>query len=327
MDASVIIPTHNRSASLARTLESLSAQIISPNRFEIIVVDDGSDDGTALVAQQHRPQQTRYAFQSNQGDAAARNLGARLSKSNVLVFLDDDIVPDPDYLAAIVHEFDYSARVIRVGLMRNWPEDGGSRFHQIKASNDKRVDAGEIQFAELCSNNFCIGRDAYMEIGRMKSLGLPGSDIWCDVDFAYRAHNLGYKIVRVPEAICYHLDHTLRDISVYSNRMYLVGSRAVPLFHRYPDLIDFLPMFEDKTPIVWGVDRGRLILWKIARRITSSGMAMRLLSGTTRIIERRDGLESLLRTLYRWIGGGSIYRGYREGLKRNTDRSMELRRG
>lgn len=84
---SVIIPTYNRSKLLRETVESVLAQTYQ--NIEIIVVDDGSADDTAMVMAQYAGRVT-YLWQSNQGVAAARNAGFRAATGEYLTFLDDD---------------------------------------------------------------------------------------------------------------------------------------------------------------------------------------------------------------------------------------------
>ena len=87
MDVSVIVPTFNRSQSLARCLSSM------PLDVEIIVVDDGSSDRTREVVGSIDHPGLRYVRQSHQGPAVARNLGVTHSAGSFLVFTDDDCVP------------------------------------------------------------------------------------------------------------------------------------------------------------------------------------------------------------------------------------------
>src|SRR6185437_9620708 len=82
LDASVIVPTYNRSALLRRTLASLERQRTGGVAFEVVVADDGSaDDSRSVVAQFAERLEVRYVFQEDQGyrAAAARNGGARIA--------------------------------------------------------------------------------------------------------------------------------------------------------------------------------------------------------------------------------------------------------
>lgn len=100
---SVIIATYNRRQILARTLPTLFRQNLSPDEYEVIVVVDGSSDGTL---EHLRPLKPSCAFrvieQPNRGKVAARNAGLAVALGPLVLFLDDDIVCDPANLSAHV---------------------------------------------------------------------------------------------------------------------------------------------------------------------------------------------------------------------------------
>jgi GT2 family glycosyltransferase len=99
---SVIVPTYQRPSSLARCLDALGAQTIGRDRFEVIVVDDGSaEPARAVVASGAASIDVRLIEQSNAGPATARNTGARAARGAYVVFTDDDCRPDPGWLHAI----------------------------------------------------------------------------------------------------------------------------------------------------------------------------------------------------------------------------------
>ena len=99
---SVIVPTYRRPASLARCLDALGAQTIGRDRFEVIIVDDGSADSPRdVVARAAASVDVRLIEQANAGPAAARNTGARAARGAYVVFTDDDCRPEPGWLRAI----------------------------------------------------------------------------------------------------------------------------------------------------------------------------------------------------------------------------------
>jgi glycosyltransferase involved in cell wall biosynthesis len=104
---SVIIPAYNAAAFLGETLDSVLAQTY-PN-LEIIVVDDGSTDATPHLLDGYR-ERIRVLREANAGQGAARNYGAREARGNLLAFLDNDDLWDPDKIAC------------QVGLLARFPE-------------------------------------------------------------------------------------------------------------------------------------------------------------------------------------------------------------
>lgn len=101
---SVVVATRNRRAALARALASIDAQ--SFRDFEVVVVDDGSIDGTADWLRAQRPAVGLVALRRSCGAAAARNRGVERARGEIVAFLDDDDVWHPSYLETQVAQFD-----------------------------------------------------------------------------------------------------------------------------------------------------------------------------------------------------------------------------
>ena len=101
MKISIIIPTYDRLSSLKRVLAGLENQSeVSPEDFEVIVVSDGSTDGTNTFLQTLETTfRLKPLLQDNAGAAAARNTGIKAASGELILFLDDDVVPEPRLLA------------------------------------------------------------------------------------------------------------------------------------------------------------------------------------------------------------------------------------
>jgi GT2 family glycosyltransferase len=102
-EISVVIPTHNKAENLAPLLKAVCSQSMDPARFEVVVVDDCSDDGTWETLQRLASDVpvaiTLLRTQQNSGGPAApRNLGWRSASAPVIAFLDDDCLPEPGWL-------------------------------------------------------------------------------------------------------------------------------------------------------------------------------------------------------------------------------------
>jgi glycosyltransferase involved in cell wall biosynthesis len=311
---SVIIPTYNREAFLRETLQSLAGQVWSGEPFEVIVVDDGSSDGTAAIGDEAFPFPLRYVHQANQGDAAARNTGARQSEADILVFVDDDVLVTPDYLRHLVAAHGQANDRIIVGTEHLWlePSNPLNEGPHLTTAGDQ-PESVDMPFAEVCSNNMSLRREAYFAAGMMRDLGFAGSSIWCDVDFAYRAYQQGLVFLRSTQALCWHRDHVYRSLDSHIRRMREVAYRAVVLFQQHPELAAHVPMFEDKLPVAWSSDRPTLIVRKLARPVTSSRIFLSGLEKLVSVAGQYERLAGTRRILLRWLIGGHIYQGYQAG--------------
>ncbi len=106
-DISIIIPTYNKASHLARLLPSILAQTFDAQRYEVIIVDDGSSDDTPAVVEAFRDQFACFLYvrQSNSGIGAARNTGLKHARGALISFLADDYVLAPEYLAKMSAQF------------------------------------------------------------------------------------------------------------------------------------------------------------------------------------------------------------------------------
>jgi glucosyl-dolichyl phosphate glucuronosyltransferase len=107
---SLIVPTLNRDSSLKLAIASFCNQTLSPDRFEIIVIDNGSVDNTNNITQaaiDELPQfQIRYIYEPEPGLLSGRHCGAAVATGDILTFVDDDIEADANWLNAIQTSFD-----------------------------------------------------------------------------------------------------------------------------------------------------------------------------------------------------------------------------
>ncbi|MEZ4593076.1 MAG: glycosyltransferase family A protein [Chloroflexota bacterium] len=302
LSVSVIIPTYNRKAALRACLHALSQQTWPSDRFEVIVVDDGSTDGTGQIVQETFPFAMRYLWQENQGDAAARNTGARHSQADLLIFIDDDILVEPGYVAGLAQAHLHHPNRIVIGTT------------QAQMVSGKRP-LSAASFTDVCSNNMSLRREAYFEIGEMQALPFGGSDIWCDVDFAFRAYQQGFGFYRAAGAVCLDRDYGVQNTAAASRRMEETAYRAVFLFQQHPDLPPHIPMLHDKVPIRWGEDSPGLILRKLVRRFSSASAMVWAMEKSAQWLEKFSCAPILTERLYLWIRGSYMYRGYSRGLQ------------
>jgi glycosyltransferase involved in cell wall biosynthesis len=107
MDVSVIVPTFNRAARLSTLLDDLSRQEAGGLAFEVLVVDNGSADDTARIVERwtERDRRFRYVLERCAGASCARNAGIAAACAPILAFIDDDVRPNPDWIASLHRSF------------------------------------------------------------------------------------------------------------------------------------------------------------------------------------------------------------------------------
>jgi glycosyltransferase involved in cell wall biosynthesis len=114
---SVVVPTYNRRPRLARVLGGLDRQTVSPSRFEVVIVDDGSTDDTHawLEKNSQRSYAVHVASQKNGGPSRARNRGVNDARGELILFLDDDVEPTDVLLAEHLKVHDTERDVVVMG--------------------------------------------------------------------------------------------------------------------------------------------------------------------------------------------------------------------
>ena len=152
---SVVIPTFNCADLLEMALDALCRQTLTPNEFEVVVVDDGSADHTdRVVAGFAERLPVHYARQANAGISAAKNHGLSLSRALIVLFLDDDDVTDPNYLAehlstheqhpephyAVLGYTDFTDEVVASPLMDFVTEAGAYLFSYATLAEGAELD-------------------------------------------------------------------------------------------------------------------------------------------------------------------------------------------
>jgi glycosyltransferase involved in cell wall biosynthesis len=191
--ASVIVPARDAEDTLPRTLEALRSQ--SHPGFEVIVVDDGSRDRTASVAQQFGAP-VQVLRQRSQGPAAARNLGVRHATGQVLAFCDADVFPAAGWLQAGVAALDH-AEIVQGQLLPDPTVPLGPFDRTIWVSSA----AGLWETA-----NLFVRRELFVRVGGFEEWLRPrrGKALAEDVWFGYRARRLGARSGYCPDALAYH---------------------------------------------------------------------------------------------------------------------------
>jgi glycosyltransferase involved in cell wall biosynthesis len=235
---SVIIPTHNRSASLKRTLDALSSQSYPLHRMEVVVVADGCSDGTTEMLNRYEaPFGLQVIEQSNQGPAAARNLGAASAKGALLLFLDDDIEAASHLVESHVNTHQQRSQQVVIGYLptilesqtgffrnqlRNWWED---IFHPMRQASHRYV------YSDLLSGNFSLPASLFTQVGGFD----PVFRCHEDYEFGVRLLKAGGLFCFNSRALGYH--HEISTINRSLQRKYQEGVADIQLGRKHPDLI------------------------------------------------------------------------------------------
>jgi GT2 family glycosyltransferase len=229
---SIVVPSYNRLASLERLLVALDRQTAPHTQFEVVVVDDGSTDGTFDRLQDlQTPYALRTIQQSNMGPAAARNRGVREAQAEVILFLDDDVVPVDDLIEQHLRYHTDHCDVVVVGPMV--PPEGWSRPAWIRWEEEML----EVQYRAMLAGDYpCTPRQFYTanaSLSRARFLAAGGFDPTFkraeDVELAYRMRDDGATFVFLPDAVVHH--YASRTFAAWSRTPYQYGRYDV-LMHR-----------------------------------------------------------------------------------------------
>lgn len=204
---SIVVPTWNRRELLQEVLESLFAQVLPPDEFELIVVDDGSTDGTDQLLQEFM-QRARFRvvyhkLLRNVGAVPARNVAVRLTQAPVLAFTDSDCRVVPGWLEAGLAALDRHPEIAFVtGPVHNKPGQA-VKFFSIGGAGS----GGENPIYPTC--NVLYRTSVFWSVGgfdeRAYLRNSGGVPVECaDADLAWRTKEAGHQHLFVPEMIVYH---------------------------------------------------------------------------------------------------------------------------
>ena len=302
MFISVVIPTYNRRAILEKCLSALEHQDACGelDDYEVVVVDDGSTDGTPdwLRSNADRFPRVRLFEQSHGGPAEGRNRGVDNARGDVIVFIDSDLVVTPTFLGC-------HARA----LTKQWARSGSRlcfTYGAVINTADFAHPTGErhklrdLSWAYFATGNVAIDRAVLEQSGLFdQGFRLYG---WEDLELGERLRQMGVELIRCPEAVGYHWHPAFRleqipdliRVERERARMGLVFYRKHPS-RRVRMIIQFTWMHR----LLWGVltlggllnERSLrpLLAWLVRRGQPS--LALELL----RLPLNRIGVEALYR--------------------------------
>jgi glycosyltransferase involved in cell wall biosynthesis len=212
----VVIPTYNRAPVLRKALQAYLAQQKPSVIQELLVVDDGSTDDTHSVVGEislAAPFPIRYFRQENKGPAAARNVGIREARGEIILFTDDDIIPGPSLIAehlewhgkfpqpsnAVLGQVTWALEVNPTPFMK-WYGSDGPLFSFAHFAGG----AG-LEFHHFYTCNLSLKTSFLRDNGTFdedfKSAAFE------DIELGYRLEKAGMRLMYNPDALAYHRQH------------------------------------------------------------------------------------------------------------------------
>lgn len=211
--ASVVIPNWNGRELLEKYLPSVVAALGANPANEIILVDNGSTDGSADFIRRHFPEVTLLALDTNRGFGGGSNAGVRAAKNDIVVLLNSDMRVAPDFLAPLLNGFrdprvfsvacqiflsDTGRRREETGLTQAWWHEGGLRVrHRI---DDAVRDLYPCFYGG--GGSCAFDRRKFLELGGFDTLLAPF--YLEDADLGFMAWKRGWRVFYQPRSVVYH---------------------------------------------------------------------------------------------------------------------------
>lgn len=253
--ASIVIPTYNRLDALQRVLAALEREPgVRDGRAEVVVVDDGSSDGTAdwLRRRARELRALEVLRQDNAGPARARNRGASAGRGEIVLFLGDDTIPAPGWLDEHLEEhrlFGGAAPLAVVGYT-SFPARASGPF--ARYVNEHGAQFGYLLIARPADVPFNFFYTSNVSLPRRLLLGLGGfredfpAAAWEDIEFAYRATAGGLRLRYLPRARTIH-EHRIGPRG-FRRRQWTAGRSGAIFARLHPELRHFLGVHLARRP-------------------------------------------------------------------------------
>lgn len=237
MKYSIIVATYNRLDEIKELIASFEKVNYPENKFELVIADDGSSDGTREYLQDEDfDVQLRYLRQENKGPGAARNLGMEEARGEYFIFIDSDCTVPEDYLTAIdqnLSEYEWDA----FGGPDTYRPDFPPMLKAINYSMTSFIGTGGTRGSKRSltkfyprSFNMGIHRKVYRKIGGMGKLR-HGQDM----DFSARIYRAGFTVGLIEDAYVYHKRRT--NLRRFFKQVFNWGVARINLGPLHPNLL------------------------------------------------------------------------------------------
>jgi GT2 family glycosyltransferase len=236
IDVSVVVPTYNRVEMLQRVIPTLLAQDLPRDRFEVLVCDSNSSDGTAsyLASIAAEVPNVQHLPGPYSGRAAARNAGIAAAKGEIVLFNDADILASEDLLSQHLDRHRRRAGIAVVGWevqVKNLEDYVYKRDHPHARGRLHPPGRKRLSWLYFLTGNASVARGDLLRVGCFdESFTGYGHE---DLELGYRLRQAGIEIVYEPKAVSYHCqDVTHGD---QKQKMKLAGRSTARFYRKHPD--------------------------------------------------------------------------------------------
>jgi glycosyltransferase involved in cell wall biosynthesis len=225
---SVVVPVYNGQKTIEACLKALLNQTLPLSAYEIIVVNDGSTDGTEQLVKQFP---VRYFSQDNQGPAKARNFGVENASGDIILFTDSDCVPQRDWIELMTRPLRDGQITAVKGAYRTAQRSLVARFAQVEFEERYELLKKRPYIDFVDSYSAAFRKATFLEAGGFDT-SFPKANNE-DTEFSYKLNAMGCKMVFVPDAIVYHRhpDSAWKYFKLKFGR----GYWRMVVYRRYPD--------------------------------------------------------------------------------------------
>jgi GT2 family glycosyltransferase len=253
---SIIIPTRNRCESLRRTLDALKTQTLAPLAMEVVVVLDECTDETKAMLEGYQTNFSLRTFtlDSRRGPAIARNIGARSARAALLLFLDDDVVPDPHLVQVHLDAHQRNPHSVVLGPYRPILQRGADCFRLMQYMwwNDKfrslQQYGHRFSYTDILSGNLSIEARRFRELGGFDERFPVAHE---DYELGIRLIEAGLNVVMDRNATAHHYEHEHMTIDGSFQRARQEGRADVLIARRHPGLVGTLPFASLHEQVSW----------------------------------------------------------------------------
>jgi len=245
---SIVIPTHNRRARLLSTLEALRRQTFAVSRMECVIVADGCrDDTVAAVAAFASEFPIRLVELPGQGPACARNAGVSVAQAPLLLFLDDDVEPEPELVAAHVAAHEASVPRAVVGAYPPFPHASPDPFRLEARSwwlthfDELAREGHRATFRDLLTGNLSMPAQLWHDVGGLDPEFEHAREDW---ELGVRLISHGAPITFLSDARGWHYEHETSRFETGYVRAREEGRSDVRMARKHPGMRGELPIVQ-----------------------------------------------------------------------------------